>query len=197
MIRKTAIRQIKGHCPDCPEGSPVKVLTAGRCSIHYWKHRQKENATRERQSRMERAGILGDEAKEIKDSSQLDGTLKGWFDYWIRFCGFACEECGEHISRSDIDGLYAAQAHILPKADNQFPSVKTVIHNHMTLGARCGCHSRFDKSWESAQKMKVWGAACLRFELFCHLIAPKEVRKLPPSLREIYDSVMLERNIDV
>lgn len=192
MLRKQAIKPKYGHCVDCPDHAPDKPLTAGRCSVHYWQYRHKVSCSKHKEQ-LGKEGVIG--AKEILDVSMIDGTLQGWFSYWMRFCGFKCEECGEVISRSDIAGLQASQAHILPKADSMFQSVKTVIHNHLTLGARCGCHSRFDKSWDAAQKMKVWPLAVQKFKWFCHLISPREVRKLPPVLREIYDQTMIERMI--
>lgn len=193
MLNRQAIRVKKGSCVDCPPDAPDKPLISGRCQKHYWIFRGKVNASKIKERNK---GVVVDPSKRmIHNETQLDGTLQGWFDYWMRFCGFVCEECGAPISRSDADGLHAAQAHILPKGDKMFPSVKTVIHNHLTLGARCGCHSRFDKSWDSAQKMKVWSLAVEKFKWFCHLIAPNEVRKLPEVLRKVYDEIMASRII--
>jgi hypothetical protein len=196
MLRKSPIKLKKGLCVDCPEGSSDKVLVAGRCSYHYKRHRHKENEAKRRGTSVKQPDQKPWNVPK-KSKSKIPG-LDIWFDYWIRNCGNRCEETGEPIvpewaepTKNHMDSLYAAQAHILPKT--HFKSVASVIENHMTLSARNGSHSRFDKSWESAMRMRVWSVVVERFRKFCHLIAPEELRRLPDVLRAIYEEEITRR----
>lgn len=36
----------KGICVDCPEGSEEKFLISKRCGVHYWKHRKEVNSNK-------------------------------------------------------------------------------------------------------------------------------------------------------
>ena len=36
----------KGICIDCPEGSEEKFLISKRCEAHYWKHRKEINSNK-------------------------------------------------------------------------------------------------------------------------------------------------------
>jgi hypothetical protein len=104
--------------------------------------------------------------------------LKTWFDYHERTAVPKCEECGKPIPRWIKLVWHSAQAHILPKSI--FEDVMDAIENHMTLGPGCGCHSRFDKSWESASKMKIFPEAWRRVQLILPLIKTKEqLDKIP------------------
>lgn len=186
MAFNSSIKQKKGKCLDCTDDTE-KPLIAGRCQNHYWQHRAKISRDN---GEIEEAVKNPPKEREVHSLSRstLVSTLNPYYTYWVRYCGFKCEECGEPISTSDTDGLIGAQAHILPKSPNSgFPSVAVVLENHMTLGARCGCHRKFDKNWLSAQKMDIWPKAVDRFRKFMHLIAKDELRRLPEPLREIYD----------
>jgi hypothetical protein len=104
--------------------------------------------------------------------------VKSWFDYWMRYGRGRCENCNEPIEIFPDLKLRAAQAHILPKAI--FTDVCDDLDNHMTLGPTCGCHSRWDKSWESASRMPVFERAWHRVQKFLHKITePNQRKKIP------------------
>lgn len=120
------------------------------------------------------------ERTKLKKAS-VKSRLKVWFDYWTKKFFPKCEECDAPIGR-DSDSVYGCQAHIVPKS--LFESVCDDLDNHMTLGRFCCCHGRFDASWESAMKMKIWPTAVERFKKFAHKIPVEEARKLPDELRQ-------------
>lgn len=112
-------------------------------------------------------------AKKAEKKTETDQ----YFIYWMRHSVRYCENCGAPIMAYE---LFTCQAHILPKRDNQFPSVAGVIENHMTLGTvRCSCHYTYDRSWEDAAAMPVFAIAKERFKGFAHKIAPEEKHRIP------------------
>lgn len=165
------IRRKEGQCIDCPPGSPPRPLTAGRCSFHYWPHRNKISQGKRNNS---------EEAKERKSK------LSYWFEYHNRVCSFICENCGAIIIPKSHIELSSCQAHIVPK--EHFLSVMGVLDNHMLLGGmfqKCKCHQDYDSNWKRAQGMKVFTLATERFLKFKHLILPEEIKFLPPVFSDL------------
>lgn len=102
-----------------------------------------------------------------------------------------CQECGAVIPNKkqnwttgvmeETNVFYrAATAHVLPKRDNYgFPSVASNPNNRLFLGSGCGCHQRYDKSWEDAAQMKVFPIAIEKFKLLYPLIHSSERKNIP------------------
>lgn len=88
-----------------------------------------------------------------------------------------CCECGSFIHEKYYR---ASSAHVLPKRKEYgFPSVSTNFINFLALGATCGCHHKYDTSWEDAAKMKVFPKA---IEIFIELypqIDKSELKNIP------------------
>jgi hypothetical protein len=158
---------------------------AGKSQYQYWNDLRRKSAKKsmskpkdieklkkQKSAMMQRAH---EKMKEKKAPKKI--RLDKWFDHWFRHCHTRCEECNEPINKFDPLELRSVQAHILPK--KTFDSVCDVIENHATLGVRCGCHYKFDKSWLAASSMKIWPVIIERFKTFEHLIAPEERRKIP------------------
>ena len=122
------------------------------------------------------------EKKAAKPSKDLQND---WFNE-IEEREFAngkcnCWNCGDEILRPFAR---TAIAHILPKRKNMFPSVATQPMNYLILGAGCGCHAEYDRTWEDASKMQVWPKAVERFLIFQSAIASDEFTRLPDILKE-------------
>lgn len=156
-----------GICPKCDD-EVKKPLISGLCQRHYWEGRSKAKEKKAKKSHIE---LL--ETAFGTNSPQSELIL--WYSARIMERTGFCMECGERIP---LAYAHASIAHILPKS--LFPSVSTHPLNGMELGAGCGCHSRWDKSWESAQKMKVYPLAKERFKQFEHLIISSEERRRIP-----------------
>lgn len=91
-----------------------------------------------------------------------------------------CMNCGQEVAVIDYGN---AVAHVLPKSLKfGFPSVRTHPENSLFLGPCCGCHDRYDSSWENASKMNVWGLAAAKFLILYPLINPVEQRRIPAQL---------------
>jgi hypothetical protein len=96
------------------------------------------------------------------------------------YSGGNCWECGVHIPATYFR---AATAHVLPKRKEYgFPSVSVHPKNYLILGAGCGCHDRYDRSWEDASKMKIWGEAVKRFKEIYPFIKESEHKNIPEVL---------------
>ena len=118
-------------------------------------------------------------AEKVKaQKAPLKARLKVWFDYWTKHCHTRCENCNQPIERWNRLELISAQAHILPKGI--FEDVCDELDNHMTLGKICGCHDKFDRSWDSASRMKIFPVAWQRVQGFLDKITdPVQRRKIP------------------
>lgn len=91
-----------------------------------------------------------------------------------------CMECKKHIPKSFYR---AATAHVLPKRKEYgFPSISTHPDNYLILGAGCGHHQQYDKSWEDAAKMKIWPLAVEKFKILYPLISQEERKNIPEIL---------------
>lgn len=99
-----------------------------------------------------------------------------------------CQECGAWIpekirqvgKKFTLSGYRCATAHVLPKKEEYgFPSIAHVLDNRIFLGAGCGCHSKYDRSWEDAASMKIWPIALEKIKKLIPLIDPKERKNIP------------------
>lgn len=97
-----------------------------------------------------------------------------------------CEECGKNVYSSDEIFRLAVMAHLLPK--NIFRSIAKHKQNLMCLGGECGCHKKYDKSWESAQGMRVWrNVEYIIVTVLIPLLPEQEYKKLPDFLKQLYE----------
>lgn len=126
--------------------------------------------------------------EKLKEEKPARDEQNEWFvaievkEFKKGFCN--CWNCGEKIPKAFAR---AATAHVLPKRNNQFPSVKTHPENYLILGAGCGCHNRYDRSWEDAAQMKVWPLAVEKFNIIYPFIAAKEKKNIPEELLQELD----------
>lgn len=137
---------------------------------------------------MKRKKPVPKKAKHDRGRKKKIEGLVEWFLRKVEVCRWICEECGEQINASTRTKQFAAQAHLLPK--EHFLSVATNDDNHKTIGAECGCHRKYDKNWESAQKMKVWPTArAVIITKLIPLLTPEEYRRLPDCLKEFNETL--------
>ena len=136
------------------------------------------------------AKVSAKKAQELKDEKPDRDKLNAWFEsIEKKECPGLfthCWECGAKILKAFIR---AAIAHVLPKRKNQFPSVATHEKNYMILGAGCGCHNKYDKSWEDAATMKVWPMAVERFIEIYPSIPAEEKKNIPEELLQELEPV--------
>lgn len=192
-----------GICRDCIKVAEnrnetckkVQVI-AGRCGFHYKVHRAKEclarNGTRMLQKpaikrKNTYRNIVKQQEPEISCNNTQNTaiitqsksqTLVSWYEDRLNEFKGVCAECGERI---DQRYCYASVAHVLPKKKGfgGFPSVAKHPENAIELGAGCGCHRKYDKSWLSASKMKVFELAKTKFKIMEPFIADEEKSRIP------------------
>lgn len=88
-----------------------------------------------------------------------------------------CQECGKFIPQKYYR---AATAHVLPKRKEYgFPSVATHFDNFLMLGSGCGCHQKYDRTWEEAATMKVFPLAVVIFLKLYPLLTQEEKKNIP------------------
>jgi hypothetical protein len=121
---------------------------------------------------------------ELKAGKPAKDNLNDWFkEIDNKECpgvSTTCWNCGEVILKPF---MRAAIAHVLPKRKNLFPSVATHPMNYLILGAGCGCHNEYDRSWTDAAKMQVWKMAKERFKQISGSIAKDEKSKIPEQFK--------------
>lgn len=158
-----------GVCIDCSPGSPPKPLIAGRCQQHYWIFRSRKSNLRTR--------LLPSKTPICLEFASTK-TQREWYLHHIDTCSWECENCQTPIKPINEKQMFSAQAHILPKL--QFPTLKNLIDNHLTLGfSECGCHQLWDLSWEKAAGMSIFTVARDKILPLIPLLSPVERRKLP------------------
>lgn len=127
------------------------------------------------------------EAKELGKGTGISAQEQ-WFNDRMAESEPVCMECSfraDWLKLPEYEKVWrACQAHIIPKAKSQFPSVATHPLNHLVLfpswgGHLCGCHGFYDSNWFNATTMKVWPKAVEKFKQFESSIAPAERRKIP------------------
>lgn len=159
-----------GKCIECETYDNKRTLEvpiiAGRCQYHYKVFRKKVCLERKKNRVKIKELIDTDSEPEIK--------LSLWYrDRMNEFTGI-CQECGEKIPKYL---RHASVAHVLPKS--LFPSIAVHPENCNELGPSCGCHSKYDLSWMSASKMKIFLTAIEKFKILEPFIALQEKRKIP------------------
>jgi hypothetical protein len=164
----SSIKQKIGPCLDCPEGSALKALTAGRCSTHYWQHRallaKNKPANKAKQADLKEMGVYM--------ASQLP------------LIPSHCEnQCGAVLTKSGPGGYKTHIAHILPKA--KYKSVKTHPQNRW-FG--CGdCHTDYDKKGAALHlALPVAPLIIERFKSFMALLTDKELGSLEKQFPWLY-----------
>lgn len=130
------------------------------------------------------AKVSAKKQKQIQESKEADQELEAWYDQQISKLTGKCQECGERINTKDRRFAKMSIAHVLPKRNNQFPSVATHPVNFIELCVTNGCHPRYDKSWEDAAKMKIWPIAVEKFKVMYPSIAANERKHIPEVLRQ-------------
>jgi hypothetical protein len=161
----------QGLCPMCKDGKK-KTLINGVCTIHYWASK------RQPLYKKKGSGIIVQDQDAI--SSPPPSELYQWYLDKIPCLAGKCMECGARIDKWIHLVAMSAIAHILPKDD--FESIQCHDLAWLELGPSCGCHSRYDKSWHSASKMKVWPLVLERVQVLSPLIQPQERKKIPAIL---------------
>lgn len=134
---------------------------------------------------------LKSRAKLIKKTYSKKSKIDGLFEFMMEMverCRWVCDECGVGCYTSAQEFRLSTQAHLLPK--KMFKSVAKDPRNIICLPAYgCGCHSRYDKSWASAQKMKMWPQVeKIILEELIPKLTSAEYKKLPGFLKEKYES---------
>lgn len=86
-----------------------------------------------------------------------------------------CENCNKRLNAFHAWSRRFVTAHILPKADNYFPTVATHPMNRMFLGvtmfSECNCHTMWDNGDAETRKgMRCYKIALERLEGFKQLI---------------------------
>lgn len=150
-----------------------KGFINGKPSHKYWQE------LRAKSKQPKRTGIK----RKFYPKKNKIPDLPKWYDIKMEEnIGRPCEECGEPV----VIYIRAGQAHLLPKAI--FRSVATHPLNHKLLGAGCGCHRKYDKSWDSAQRMKIWPESKeIIITILIPLLPEKEYKKLPQFLKDEYE----------
>lgn len=153
-----------GKCLDCGPDSTDKPLTAGRCNIHYWKHRSSVKAANRKYT-----GVQEDKNAQKK-------ALDIWFANQINQLPKYCENCGEYLNQYAPWGAKAYIAHIVPKRN--FKSVMLHPLNRLFLCVQC--HTNYD-NWPSAKivKMKIYPIAVERMLCFIQQTQFEELSSLP------------------
>lgn len=166
-----------------------KITKKGYCKLHQSKRTDKKKKTFSRASVKTNEGKIRTYVKSnrIFENAKAESRkhLEEWFDSVIKVIDKNpyCWNCGKYIAQSF---RRAACAHIIPKRKTYgFPSVATHEMNYVVLGAGCGCHSKYDNSWEDAIQMKVWPIAVERFKAFKEFIDEGELKNLPDVLIQI------------
>lgn len=155
-------------CRLCKSNQLVPVDSDGLCFYH-----QRQAVRGKTQAIVRKIGL----SRTIQPATQADLDMLAFYRNRIPLMSGRCEECDARILVMNYRFAKAALAHILPK--EYFLSVRTNPFNLLELGANCGCHTRWDKNWESAARMKVFPIAFERFLSFEADIDPEERKRIP------------------
>lgn len=169
-----------GRCPDCPkEARSVRLWGTGTCLHHYQHPVVKGSKKAVVKPTPDEVAALAATVIAKPTKRQLDA----WFTARVQEMPACCEEpgCERHL----LVGAALIKAHvchIVPK--RIFWSVAVHPLNRLFM-CQTPHHDDFDSSWDRAQHMGIWPVAIDRFQQFMHLITDKELRYLPPALREL------------
>lgn len=151
-----------GKCLDC---GAERLLIAGRCSTHYWQHRQEINAKKPKAVAKRKEGkVMG----AYLASQTLTMPAK-------------CEECGKALPKTSWMKI-ATVAHILPKRkEHGYPSVALHPINKMYLCI--DCHTNFDNLGKDfIVKMQLLPKIKERVQQLLPLLTEKERNRVPEYL---------------
>lgn len=165
---------------------PKKI--AGKSAWQYWSdlRRNSKKPVRANYIKPRSKGVKKKAAHSRGRKKRIPG-LKEWYNNKIETCTWICEETGENCYSSDYGYQLSCQAHILPK--EYFISVATHEMNHMCLSATNGSHKKYDKTWASARRMKVWPKANkIILEVLIPLLTNEEYRRLPDFIKHEYEN---------
>ena len=175
----------KGDCGRMPEmGGKGWCFT---CKPEYKQaiidKNKKRNAARLSATKLRSLAKVDDGNEEMIEANMGDKVRQAEMDlFWKnaeREISFMpqCMECGAFIPKPFYR---AATSHVLPKRKEYgFPSVASNLNNWLRLGSGCGCHQRYDRSWEDAAQMKIFPSAIAKFKILYPLIDKKELKNLP------------------
>lgn len=170
------------------------VFGGGYCKNHQYKRTDKkpvksayEKAVEKKKAQGQNSKVRGlintDQNKLVQNQTAEDFDLmQKWFDEFAKIIEADpyCDECRTFIPKQFYR---AASAHCLPKRKEYgFPSVKLHPENRIKLGAGCGCHAKYDSTWEQAAQMKIWPKAVAIFLILYPHIAPAERKNIPEVL---------------
>lgn len=129
---------------------------------------------------------LAKEAAEKEERGDNDTDLQKWYRQRQKQLVGECSRCGHKYDQKDFKQAVHATAHILPKREAGFPSVKTHPLNWIELSPWCGCHGWMDNNanWEEIiADPKIGGIITERFSHVELCIAPEEKHRIPEALR--------------
>lgn len=123
-------------------------------------------------------------------ASGSESELDKYFEYHMTKSYPRCDNCGmvaEWLLKEEYKAVWrGCQAHVLRKKDaiGGFPSVAATLTNHLVLFPGygkylCGCHDRFDSSYEEMAKMAVFPKAIDIINQLYPFIAKEERKYLP------------------
>ena len=130
------------------------------------------------------AKVSEKQKEKLKDEKPKRNKQMAWFEKKVKCMQGRCMECGAPINKNVYAFAIMTIAHVLPKRDNQFPSVATHEDNSLELCVENGCHQTYDRSWEDAAQMKVWPLALSKIIIMYPAIATSERQHLPDSIRQ-------------
>lgn len=167
-MKRSPIKIKIGKCEDCPEGSPDKPLTKGKCGFHYRIYLNKR-------SRAKPANVAKEENKKKLTVFFASQVLEAP-DYCENECGTSLRYFKEVRSRVIV-------AHILPKRKTGgFPSLATHPKNRVFLCP--DCHTNFDnKGAEFARTMPALKIMRERFAEFGKSLTVAEFMRVPDYLK--------------
>ena len=195
MAYSTLNKTKTGDCSFCPEQntSVVKIGKLYYCfnkcyknhktSEALKKHHQKQALPSQSSKIRMLSNSMANKLVVNKAASDFEALQKFFKEAAERISNNPhCMECGKFIP---VSFYRAATAHVLPKRKEYgFPSIACHTENYLVLGAGCGCHNKYDKSWEDAAQMKIWPVAVEKFLKLYPLIDQKERKNIPEVFRQ-------------
>jgi len=137
-------------------------LLGGFCKGHYWENRQK----------------IKSNSKQNVAKKEVKKEMNVFFANQLLQHPENCEECGVSLRSSKVINPRTIVAHILPKNEKGFPSVRSHPMNRLFLCS--DCHGNYDnKGWEFVATMKVFELAKERLACFIDCLTDYELSKLP------------------
>lgn len=156
---------------DCDCGRTDQPLTKGKCPVCYWSDIRAKSAAKKAGVEL----ITPPDFRARKTPKKKIEGLSEWFDERRQEMTGICIETGAKTAKHNDQFFIFSIAHVLPKSI--FPSV--AIHPDNWLELSIDAHTKYDRSWDDASKMRCFAAAKEKFAKFESLIAPDERRRIP------------------